>query len=110
MHWNLKIINSVSILITNTSSDFLLIHFPPGGLKMIHSYHYFCDDFKNKSHALALFWLLLDYRQIQQIEISSLLDKIVKALAMKILTEVGGKIDEYSENFNKKLENIKKKT
>lgn len=28
---------------------------------------------------------------------------------MKILTEVGGKIDEYSENFNKKLENIKKK-
>jgi len=53
--------------------------------------------------------LLLDYRQIQQIEISSLLDKIVKALAMKILTEVGGKIDEYSENFNKKLENIKKK-
>ena len=52
--------------------------------------------------------LLLDYRQIQQIEISSLLDKIVKALAMKILTELGEKIDEYSENFNKELENIKK--
>lgn len=28
---------------------------------------------------------------------------------MKILTELGEKIDEYSENFNKKLENIKKK-
>jgi len=52
--------------------------------------------------------LLLDYRQIQQIEISSLLDKIVKALAMKILTELGEKIDEYSENFNNELENIKK--
>ena len=52
--------------------------------------------------------LLLDSSQIQQIEINSLLDKIVKAWAMKILTELGEKIDEYSENFNKELENIKK--
>ena len=52
--------------------------------------------------------LLLDSSQIQQIEINSLLDKIVKAWAMKILTELGERIDEHSEIFNKELENIKK--
>ena len=51
--------------------------------------------------------LWLDSRKIQQIEINNVLDKIIKALAMKILTELGERIDECSEIFNKELENIK---
>lgn len=51
--------------------------------------------------------LWLDSRKIQQIEINNILDKIVKALAMNILTELGERIDECSEIFNKELENIK---
>ena len=52
--------------------------------------------------------LLLGSSQIQQIEINNLLDKIVKALAMKILTGLGERIDEHSEIFNKEIENIRK--
>ena len=52
--------------------------------------------------------LLLGSSQIQQIEINSLLDKIVKALAMKILTELGERIDEHSRNFSKKNRQCKK--
>ena len=51
--------------------------------------------------------LWLDSRKIQQIEINNVLDKIIKALAMKILTELGERIDECSEIFNNELENIK---
>ena len=39
-------------------------------------------------------------------EINNSPDKELKALAIKILTELGKRIDEHSENFNKELENI----
>ena len=41
-------------------------------------------------------------------KLSNLLDKVFKALVLRILTELGKRIDEHSENFNKELENIKK--
>ena len=34
-------------------------------------------------------------------------DKKFKALVIRLLTELGERIDEQSENFNKELENIK---
>ena len=43
-------------------------------------------------------------------KLSNLLDKVFKALVLRILTELGKRIDEHSENFNKELENIKKET
>ena len=41
-------------------------------------------------------------------QISNILDKEIKALVIGMLTELGKRIDENSENFNKELENIKK--
>ena len=43
----------------------------------------------------------------EQSEISDLLDEEFKVMIMKMLTELGRKIDAYSENFNKKLKNIR---
>ena len=40
-------------------------------------------------------------------EIKNLSDKEFKALVIKMLRELGNRIDEYSENYNKELENIK---
>ena len=40
---------------------------------------------------------------------NSLTDKVFKALAIRILTKLGKETNEHSQNFNKKLENIKKK-
>ena len=40
-------------------------------------------------------------------QINNLLDKVFKALVVRVLTELG-KIDGHSENFYKELENIKK--
>ena len=39
-------------------------------------------------------------------ETNNLLDKKCKALVIKMLTELGKRIDEHSESFNKVLENI----
>ena len=41
-------------------------------------------------------------------ETNNLPDKQFKELVIKMLTELGKRIDEHSENFNKEIENIKK--
>lgn len=41
-------------------------------------------------------------------QINSLPDKELKAILIRMLTELWKRIDEFSENFNKQLENIKK--
>ena len=48
-------------------------------------------------------------RQIptKEIEISNLLDKDFKVMVIKIVTEIGRRLDKYNENF-KKRENIRK--
>lgn len=60
-----------------------------------------------KKCALALFWYFDLIPGKFKIEINNILDKIVKALAMNILTGIRERIDECSEIFNKELENIK---
>ena len=41
-------------------------------------------------------------------EISNLPDKELKVMVIKMLTELGRRMEEHSENFNKELENIRK--
>ena len=41
-------------------------------------------------------------------QIKNISDKELKALVIKILTEIEKRIHEHSENFNKELENVKK--
>ena len=41
-------------------------------------------------------------------EISNLPDKEFKVIVIKILTKLGGRMDELSENSNKEIENIKR--
>ena len=43
----------------------------------------------------------------EQSEISDLLDEEFKVMIMKMFKKLGRKIDAYSENFNKKLKNIR---
>ena len=43
-------------------------------------------------------------------EINNLPDKEFKTLLLIMLTELGKRIDEHGENFNKELKNIFKKT
>ena len=43
-----------------------------------------------------------------EIEINNLPDKEFKTLVIRMLTEWGERIDEHSENFNRKLEHMKK--
>lgn len=40
-------------------------------------------------------------------EISNLSDKEFKVMVKKMLTELGRRIDEHNENFNKEMENIR---
>ena len=40
-------------------------------------------------------------------EINNLPDREFKALVIRMSTELGGKVDEHGENFNKELESIK---
>lgn len=47
-------------------------------------------------------------KDLNEIEISDLPDKEFKILVIKILTELGRRMNEYSENFNKETENIRK--
>lgn len=46
----------------------------------------------------------LKYKQ----QIKNVSDKELKALVIKMLTEIEKRIHEHSENFNKELENVKK--
>ena len=41
-------------------------------------------------------------------ETNNLPDKEFEALVIRLLTKLGKRLDEHSENFNKELENIKK--
>ena len=41
-------------------------------------------------------------------ELSNLPEKEFKVIVIKMLTELGRRIDEHSENFNKAMENIRK--
>ena len=41
-------------------------------------------------------------------EINNSPDKELKVIVIRMLTELGKRINEFSENFNKQLENIKK--
>ena len=43
-----------------------------------------------------------------KVEISNLLSKDYKAVVIKMLKKLRTSVDEYSENFNKELENTKK--
>ena len=47
-------------------------------------------------------------KELNKIEINSLPDKEYKLMVIRMLTELGRRINEHSENFNKELENIKK--
>ena len=43
-----------------------------------------------------------------KVEISNLLSKDYKAVVIKMLKKLRTSVDEYSENFNKELENVEK--
>ena len=47
-------------------------------------------------------------KELNKTEINNLLDKKYKLIVIRMLTHLGIRIDEYSENFNKELENIKR--
>lgn len=47
-------------------------------------------------------------KDLNEIEISDLPNKEFKILVIKILTELGRRMNEHSENFNKETENIRK--
>lgn len=46
-------------------------------------------------------------KELSKTEISSLPDKEFKTIVLKMLTELGRRMDELSENFSKQIENIK---
>ena len=45
------------------------------------------------------------WKTTNETEINNLLDKEFKALVVRMLTELGKRIDEHSENFDEELEN-----
>ena len=45
---------------------------------------------------------------LNKMEVSNLPDKDFKVMVIKMLIELGRRIDEHSENFNKEMENIRK--
>ena len=47
-------------------------------------------------------------KELNKTEINNLPDKEYKLIIIRMLTDLGRRIDKYSENFNKELENIKK--
>ena len=47
-------------------------------------------------------------KELNKTEMSSLHNEELKVMIIKMLTELGRRMDEHSENFNKELENIKK--
>ena len=47
-------------------------------------------------------------KKLNKMQLSNLPDKKFKVLFIKMLTELGRRIDEHSENFNKDIENIRK--
>ena len=47
-------------------------------------------------------------KELNETEINNLHDKEYKLIVTRMLTDLGRRMDELSENFNKELENIKK--
>ena len=47
-------------------------------------------------------------KNLNEMEISNLPDKEFKEMVIKMLTKLGRRMEEHSENFNKELENIRK--
>ena len=47
-------------------------------------------------------------KELNETEISNLPEKRFKLMVIKILSEFRRRLEEHSENFNKKMENIKK--
>lgn len=45
-------------------------------------------------------------RDLNEVKLSNPTDKEFKVIVIKMLTELGRRIDEFSENFNKEIENI----
>ena len=46
-------------------------------------------------------------RNLNEMEINNLVDKGFKVMVIKKLAELGRRMDEHSENFNKEMENIR---
>ena len=46
-------------------------------------------------------------RNLNEMEINNLVDKEFKVMVIKKLAELGRRMDEHSENFNKEMENIR---
>ena len=47
-------------------------------------------------------------QNLNRMEISNLPDKVFKVMVIRLLTELGSKINEHSEKFNRERENIRK--
>ena len=48
-------------------------------------------------------------KELNKMETSNLPDKNSKVMVIKLLIRLGRRVDELSENFNKEIENVKKK-
>lgn len=47
-------------------------------------------------------------KSLNKMEICNLTDKELKIMFIKVLTDIGNRMNEHSKNVNKKIENIKK--
>ena len=47
-------------------------------------------------------------KELNKMKINNLLDKEFKEMVIKMLTELGRRMDDHSENFNKEIENTRK--
>ena len=61
------------------------------------------EEFVSTERAVEKSWK----KTTNETEINNLLDKEPKTLVIRILTKLGKRIDEHSEDFNEKLENFK---
>ena len=61
------------------------------------------EEFVSTERAVEKSWK----KTTNETEINNLLDKEPKTLVIRILTKLGKRIDEHSEDFNEKLENLK---
>ena len=62
------------------------------------------EEFVSIERAVEKSWK----KTTNETEINNLLDKEPKTLVIRILTKLGKRIDEHSEDFNEKLENLKR--
>ena len=62
------------------------------------------EEFVSIERAVEKSWK----KTTNETEINNLWDKEPKTLVIRILTKVGKRIEEHSEDFNEKLENLKR--